>query len=159
MERPDFTELFADRTIVWDLQIAPNPIADPVPESRERFFVNDQNQWSEFIRLANYSYEGPSAVATSPQVRRWMSKYQKHVGSEFDATSEKLRNKYDPSKTTERYDRVVEVQGVAYWQHTIGIEPSRIEGPLAIKSVRTKIGMIDRHGWVYLPSGQRVLYT
>jgi pimeloyl-ACP methyl ester carboxylesterase len=88
-----------------------------------------------------------------------MSKYQKHVGSEFDAASEKLRNKYDPSKTIERYDRVVEVQGVAYWQHSVGIEPSRIEGPLAIKSVRTKIGMIDRHGWVYLPSGQRVLYT
>lgn len=159
MERPDFTELFADRTIVWDLQIAPNPIADQVPESQERFFIHDQNQWSEFIRLANYSYEGPSAVATSPQVRRWLSKYQKHVGAEFDAASEKLRNKYDPSKTTERYDRVVEVQGVAYWQHTIGIEPSRIEGPLAMKSVRTKIGMIDRHGWVYLPSGQRVLYT
>ena len=159
MERPDFTELFADRTIVWDLQIAPGPIADPAPESQERFFINDQDQWSEFLRLANYFYEGPSAVATSPQVRRWMSKYQKHVGSEFDAASEKLRNKYDPSKTIERYDRVVEVQGVAYWQHTIGIEPSRIEGPLAIKSVRTKIGMIDRHGWINLPSGQRVLYT
>ena len=159
MERPDFTELFADRTIVWDLQIAPNPIGDQVPESQERFFINDQDQWSEFIRLANYSYKGPSAVATSPQVRSWLSKYQKHVGGEFDAASEKLRNGYDPTKTIELYDRVIEVQGVAYWQHTVGIEPSRIEGHLAMKSVRTKIGMIDRHGWVYLPSGQRVLYS
>ena len=159
MERPDFTELFADRTIVWDLQIAPNPIGDRVPESQERFFIADQDQWNEFVRLANYSYEGPSVAATSPQVRRWLSKYQKHVGGEFDAASEKLRNGYDPTKTIEQYDRVIEVQGVAYWEHTVGIEPSRIEGPLTMKSVRTKIGMIDRHGWVYLPSGQRVLFS
>ena len=159
MERPDFIELFADRTIVWDLQIAPNPIGDQVPESQERFFIADQDQWNEFVRLANYSYEGPSVAATSPQVRRWLSKYQKHVGGEFDAASEKLRNGFDPTKTIEQYDRVIEVQGVAYWEHTVGIEPSRIEGPLTMKSVRTKIGMIDRHGWVYLPSGQRVLYS
>ncbi|MCY3004840.1 MAG: DUF2235 domain-containing protein [Planctomycetota bacterium] len=159
MDRPDFSELFADRTIVWDLQTSPIRIAEQVPESQERFFVQDQDQWREFMNLANYSYEGPSAVVTSPVVRGWLSKYQRHVGDPLDTAAEGLRGKYEGSNTINHRDRVVESKGVAYWQHTVGVEPSRNEGPFLLKSVRTRIGVIDRNGWVYLPSGQRVLYS
>ena len=54
---------------------------------------------------------------------------------------------------------MIQSKGVVYWQHTVGIEPSRIEGVAGNRVIRTAIGRVDRLGWVNLPSGKRVLLS
>ncbi|MFM7930852.1 MAG: hypothetical protein ACKO9Q_24355, partial [Pirellula sp.] len=158
-ERPDYSELTLDRSLVWNPMELPKKDFEPQRESQARFFVNDQAQWKEFLRYANENYGAVHRASAKPELQAWLSKYRKHVQGGFDQTRSELISKHQPSKISECYDKVFEERGVVYWKHTIGIEPSRIEGAPRMRAAKTAIGKLDPYGWVYLPSGKRVLYS
>lgn len=158
-ERPDYSELTLDRSIVWNPLGLPTKEFEAQRESQARFFVNDQSQWNTFLTYANETYGAIHRAAAKPELQVWLSKYRKHVQGGFDQTRSELISKHQPSKVSECYDKVFEEQGVVYWKHTIGIEPSRIEGAPRMRTAKTAIGKLDSYGWVYLPSGKRVLYS
>jgi hypothetical protein len=158
-ERPDYSELTLDRSLDWDPIALPDKVLDPQRESQTRFFVKDQAQWKEFLRYANETYGALHNAAAKPELQVWFSKYRKHVQGEFDQRRSELVYKIDSSRIMEGYDKVFQERGVVYWKHTIGIEPSRIEGVTRVRTAKTAIGKLDSNGWVYLPSGKRVLYS
>ena len=158
-ERPDYSELTLDRSLVWNPVELPQKDFEAHRESQARFFVNDQAQWNAFLRYANETYGAIHRADAKPELQAWLSKYRKHVQGGFDQTRFELISKHETSRISERYDKVFEERGVVYWKHSIGIEPSRIEGAPRMRTAKTAIGKLDSHGWVYLPSGNRVLYS
>ena len=159
LDRPDYFELLEDRTIIWEVQANPIVIDAPVPQTRLRFFVQDQSQWNEFLKFSSESHGEILGQVRSDFVQRWAKKYQQHVGEDFDSAKSKLLSDYSAFTRVPYNDRVVEVRGVAYWRHAIGLEPVRIQGDPSYRFRDTPIGAVDRLGWVYLPSGNRVLLS
>ncbi|MFN5185966.1 MAG: Calx-beta domain-containing protein [Planctomycetota bacterium] len=158
-QRPDYSELTLDRSLAWTSLALPAAVLEPQRESQTRFFVSDQAQWNEFLRYANESYGAIHKPAAKPELKEWFSKYQKHVDQALDTTRFGLISKHSRAKLLECQDKVFQERGVVYWKHTIGIEPSRIEGAPMMRTAKTAIGTVDSNGWVHLPSGKRVLYS
>jgi hypothetical protein len=159
LQRPDHSDLISPRNLGWELSLPPVPVQTPVQESSKRFFIDDQTQWDELLSYASDSYGAIYGRHTSQRVKDLLDKYRKHVGNDCDGSQSDLLLRCSTARRVAYQDQVIVREGIVYWQHAIGIEPSRIEGNPVIQTSEIPLGQLDRFGWIYLPSGKRVLYS
>ena len=158
-QRPDHGQLSFDQSIGWNLMMSPISVDNPEPQSNGRFFVNDPAQWGEFLEFADQGYGGIYQSKSHDAMNELLGKYQEHLGKQVDISRAKLLNRNSRFIVVGYPDKVIQRKGIVYWQHSLGVEPNRIDGVVRTNTVRTPIGRVDRQGWVNLPSGKRVLYS
>ncbi len=168
-QRPEFVhefnyaDLLATRTIAWPTNQPPTLNSAEQPISTERFYVSNEDQWNTLIGLLsepsaqtsfdyqeskrNYAADSPLAVLTN--------KLREHI-------QEKTFNpgSYRDQSTIRRAplnDDVIRRNNDVYWRWVFPVSSPIELGQY--QYVETKIGTVDQHGWVYLQTGKRVLYS
>ena len=154
-QRPDYGALIIDRSTDWELLKSPREEVQPKPVSLDRFFVSDANQWSELLGSLSIHYRSLRSMSSTPLEMEVGNKLRNHIDTKNWDSEVVLGPKKLLGQS--KRDEVVRRGSDVYWRSLV--PGGAVDKSGKVKYIETKIGRIDPHGWVYLETGKRVLYS
>lgn len=159
----DYADLLATRTIVWPTQENPTLRPSEQPIATARFYISNADQWNTLIGLLSEpstltsfdNQESNRNYASNSTLEVIAGKLREHIREKtFNLATYRDQNTIRRSPLN---DDVIRRNNDVYWRWVFPVASPIELGQY--QYLETKIGTVDQHGWVYLQTGKRVLYS